>query len=322
MMYAYQYQRRSMQSDRCDLSIGFGGEDRSARSADRDDGSDIFTGYDNDEENDEIGLVGCEVFDGDFSNEDNEENKNEDELIDAPLPDTEENLRTLSNKELKTKLAARGLLQQGRKEDLIQRILNPQQSYFKGRPKVEKWKNSKAKAFLVRLIMDETSDIHRKSPEEVWKSSEWFQQYPKHRFIDNMKNLKNALEARERVVQEDIRLIQAELAALNLSDKTMRGYPHWHTHAANKLLADDLKFGRNGDMKPLSFRNTRDEYKNFPLQVFRRHIYQEQRKQRELPLKIAKRNQLGRKKYEHEVEAEAARWHAEKDRTISTERSG
>ena len=305
----YAYQRRSMQSDRCDLSIEFGGKDRSA---DRDrDGSNIFTGDDNNEENDEIGLVGCAVFDGDISDEDNEENENEEVLI----PDTEDNLRKLSNKELKMKLAARGLLQQGRKEDLIQRILNPQQSDFKGRPKVEKWKNSKAKAFLIRLIMDETSDIHRKSPEEVWKSSEWFQQYPKHRFIDNMKNLKNALEARERVVQEDIRLIQAELAALKLSDITKRGYPHWHTHAANKLLADDVKLGRNGGMKPLSFRTTRDEYEEFPLGVFRRHIYQEQRKQREMPLKIAKRNQLGRKKYEQEVEAETARWHAEQDRT-------
>lgn len=309
----YAYQRRSMQSDRYDLSIGFGGEDRSAN-RDRD-GSDIFTGDDNDKENDEIGLVGCEVFDGDISDEDDKENENEEVLIDTPHPDTEDNLRKLSNKELKMKLAARGLLQQGRKEDLIQRILNPQQSDFKGRPKVEKWKNSKAKAFLIRLIMDETSDIHRKSPEEVWNSSEWFQQYPKHRFIDNMKNLKNALEARERVVQEDIRLIQAELAALKLSDTTMRGYPHWHTHAANKLLADDLKFGRNGDMKPHSFRTTRDEYEEFPLGVFRRHIYQEQRKQREMPLKIAKRNQLGRKKYEKEIEAEAARWHAEQDRT-------
>ncbi len=40
------------------------------------------------------------------------------------------------------------------------------------------------------------------------------------------------------------------------------------------------------------------------------------RKQREMPLKIAKRNKLGEKKHQQEVEAEAVRWNA---RQISTQ---
>lgn len=132
-----------------------------------------------------------------------------------------------------------------------------------------------------------------------------------------MINLKNSLHERGQVIAEDIRLIEIELAALKLSTMTKQGYPHWHTHAAKQLLADDVQFGRMCAMKPSKFHTTRDEYKEFPLEVFRRHIYQEQRKQRELPLKIAKRNKHGLKKYEQEAEAEASKWRAEHQRKQS-----
>ena len=237
-----------------------------------------------------------------------ENNDGEQESIDAS-PQTADDLRALTVNDLKAMLAARGLLKQGNKEELIQRILNPQDIDFKSKPTREQWKTSKAKAFLIKLLMDTTSDIHWKTPEEVWKSSEWFQQYPKHRFIDNMKNIKKALEDKGRVIEEDIKLISEELAALNFSNVTKRGHPHWHTHSAKKLLAEDLLQGRNVNMKPKEFHATRQEFEEFPLRVFRGHIYQEQRKQREMPLKIAKRNKLAQKKYEQEVEAEAVRWH-------------
>lgn len=237
-----------------------------------------------------------------------ENNDEEQESIDAS-PQTVDDLRALTVNDLKAMLAARGLLKQGNKEELIQRILNPQDIDFKSKPTREQWKTSKAKAFLIKLLMDTTSDIHWKTPEEVWKSSEWFQQYPKHRFIDNMKNIKKALEDKGRVIEEDIKLISEELAALNFSNVTKRGHPHWHTHSAKKLLAEDLLQGRNVNMKPKEFHATRQEFEEFPLRVFRGHIYQEQRKQREMPLKIAKRNKLAQKKYEQEVEAEAVRWH-------------
>jgi hypothetical protein len=255
---------------------------------------------DNDDNNDDNNI---EEDDDDDDDED-EEAENEEEHL------TEADLSKLTNKDLKKKLAARGLLQHGRKKDLIQRILYPVDTDFKSKPKGEKWKNSKAKALLIRLLLDSTSDIHNKSPEEVWESSEWFQKFPMHRFVGNLMNIKETLEVKGKVVKEDILLIEAELAALKLSNMTKRGYPHWHTHAAKKLLADDVMLEQNKAMKPKDFRVTRQEYKEFPLDVFRSHIYQEQRKQRELPLKIAKRNRIAQKKYEQEVEAEAARWHA------------
>lgn len=311
MMYAYQQpimytyqQQHSTQLDHGDGDdiIRFGvGDEHDDDHNDDENGSDfIFNNGNDDNDNENVHIV-------DFEGEEDNSNEEEEITMDMTQP-TAEDLRKLTVKDLKVALAARGLLQHGRKEDLIQRILHPQDDDFKRKPTVVQWKHSKAKAFLLKLLMDETSDIHNKSPEEVWGSSEWFQQYPKHRFVVNMENIKKALEARGRVVKEDIEIIQSELAALNLSTTTKRGYPHWHTHAAKNLLTEDVMLGRHVDLEPKIFHTTRKEYEEFPLGVFRKHIYQEERKQREKPLKVAKRNQLGLKKYQQEVEAEAVRW--------------
>ena len=289
-----------------DYQFGEESDDDVEEGADNNDhanGVDVNISDDDDDDGDDDVLLFENGIDSSSEN-----NYEEQESIDAS-PQTVDDLRALTVNDLKAMLAARGLLKQGNKEELIQRILNPQDIDFKSKPTREQWKTSKAKAFLIKLLMDTTSDIHWKTPEEVWKSSEWFQQYPKHRFIDNMKNIKKALEDKGRVIEEDIKLISEELAALNFSNVTKRGHPHWHTHSAKKLLAEDLLKGRNVNMKPKEFHATRQEFEEFPLRVFRGHIYQEQRKQREMPLKIAKRNKLAQKKYEQEVEAEAVRWH-------------
>ena len=209
------------------------------------------------------------------------------------------------------------MIQQGRKEEMVQRILNPVATDFKRKQLLEPWKQSKAKALLLELLNDATSYVHQKTPEEVWESSEWFYNYPKHRFVDNMKALHTSIKSQGNVIVEDIRLIETELAALDLTETTKRGYPHWHKHGAKQLLAEDLKAGRCSERTPQQLQTDRPEYKQFPLTVFRRHIYQEQRKQREMPLKIAKRNKLAEKKHQQEAEAEALRWNARQNSTIT-----
>jgi hypothetical protein len=216
--------------------------------------------------------------------------------------------------QLKSKLAERGLIQTGRKPELVKRLLNPQPSDFKVKPKVEPWKNSKAKALLIRLLRDKSSAFHLLSPEKAWESSEWFKTYPKNRFINNMKNLKRALEVRDLIVANDNKIIEAEIASLRkLDHAAVREYPLWHDHDASRLLEEDLKNGLNKRMTPLAFQQTREEYLAFPCDIFRKHIYQEERKQREMPMKISKRNNIVEKQHKHMVDEEAARWHAEQE---------
>jgi len=214
---------------------------------------------------------------------------------------------------LKTKLAERGLIQTGNKADLIERLLNPQPSDFRHKQKIEPWKSSKAKALLIRLLSDKSDFIENKSPEEVWESNEWFKQYPLARFIANMKNLQKALEARGCIVASDNKEIEAELATLRALNQQppIRCYPLWHKHPAMRLLEQDIKDGLHEGLAPLQFQATRPEYEEFDIEIFRKHIYQEQRKQREMPMKVAKRNKLASAKYKKEVEEELARWHAD-----------
>ncbi len=267
------------------------------------DGDDIIDDS-NDDDNDDSGSDSGGGGDGGGGDDDNVA------VADANNTETltADGLRALKNDELREMLKMRGMIQQGKKEEMVQRILNPVATDFKRTQLLEPWKTSKAKALLFELINNAASSVHQKSPEEVWESSEWFKKYPKHRFVANMKALQTAIETQGGVIAEDIRLVETELAALNLRENTKRGYPHWHKHNAKQLLAEDIKQGRNSNRKPRDFQTDRSEYQQFPLAVFRGHIYQENRKQREMPLKINKRNKLGEKKHLQEAEAEALRW--------------
>ena len=137
------------------------------------------------------------------------------------VDELEEDLNSYTVAQLKVKLAEQGLIQTGKKPDLIQRILKPQASDFKKKSKVEPWRTSKAKALLIRLLSDKSSRIQGLTPDEAWESSEWFKKYPKDRFVSNMKNLKKSIEARGGVVANDNEIIEAELSSIRASNQIL-----------------------------------------------------------------------------------------------------
>jgi hypothetical protein len=73
-------------------------------------------------------------------------------------------------------------------------------------------------------------------------------------------------------------------------ERTVRGEPFWHRHAAKNLLADDVESGLAYELKPELLRLTRAEYQEFTLHTFRKHIHQEKEKQRAAPYWRHKRN--------------------------------
>lgn len=58
-------------------------------------------------------------------------------------------------------------------------------------------------------------------------------------------------------------------------------YPRWDGSAAQRLLKEDIGNKKHVGVKPQDLRETRDEYKAFPKEVFRKHIQQELRSDRE-----------------------------------------
>ena len=92
---------------------------------------------------------------------------------------------------------------------------------------------------------------------------------------------------------------------------TIRGYPFWDSHPANLLLKEDVEIGLVSRVKPAELRALRKEYKEFPLKVFRSHIYQEQRERREKDYWVVKRNKNAQRIRDREVKKMKEQW--EKD---------
>jgi hypothetical protein len=129
-----------------------------------------------------------------------------------------EQLNALTNVMLKEKLKERGLKRTGKKEDLVNRLLedfdasSTESKKLIGKKKDElkhllierglsaggnktdmvdrllgrekttrrkvKWTKSPARALLKKLLLDEKSYVHGKAAEDVYASHDWFQDYP------------------------------------------------------------------------------------------------------------------------------------------------
>ena len=126
-----------------------------------------------------------------------------------------------------------------------------------------------------------------------------------------MKNLKKSIEARGGIVANDNEIIKAELSSIRASNQIL--CPLWHQHDASRLLEQDIKDSMHEGMSPRKFQQTQAEYMQFDLEAFRKHIYQEQRKQREMPMKVAKRNKLAEETHREVIEEEVARWHVDQE---------
>jgi hypothetical protein len=57
-----------------------------------------------------------------------------------------------------------------------------------------------------------------------------------------------------------------------------RGEPRWEVSEAERLLTLDIDKGKNKSLKPIDLHHSRNEYKMYPLTVFRNHIDQEERR--------------------------------------------
>ena len=212
-----------------------------------------------------------------------------------PMP-----LEQMKVRELRSLLKQRGLPVSGKKAELIKRLKNGSS----GGPKPKPWQHSSAKKDLKRSLLDPASPIHNMSVEDIRNSDERYQQYPN--FEKYYKDLKAQVEAEKRQVKEDDIAAERHMRNNQRSAINKRGYPHWDTHAAKKLLELDVAKGAHQKMKPSKLRDTRVEYKEFPSDVFAKRVHREASKQLGAEFWAYKRNKRGMKKYLKEI-AERAR---------------
>lgn len=225
---------------------------------------------------------------------------------------TEEELNKLTVIKLKERFRQLELPVSGRKNELIDRLM--------GRGKttgnVKEWRKSKAKSFLVKLIEDENSKVHKMTAEEIYKSHDWFQNYSFAKFKTYLRTIQAADVYLKNVVDDDEREIWSELIAFPRGEMTVRGYPFWHIHAARDLLEKDVRCGNADEIKPKELWEARVEYQAFPELVFCHHVHQEKRQQREEPGWVDKRNKKARKMHEDEVMSNKESWDVQHTNTI------
>ncbi len=193
-------------------------------------------------------------------------------------------------------MRARGLPVSGNKPFLIERLLTGKSS-----KKVKSWRKSEAKQLLVSLIYSNKRGVARMSPRAIYESNESFQDYPFENFQGYLRTIKDSAKKYDEKARVSEREIWSDLTKFPRNPTTIRGYPHWDTHPANNLLEKDVKDGKADSMKPMDLRDSREEYKEFPLKVFRNHVSQEKRRQREEAGWVFRRNKKGREKHDEKI---------------------
>lgn len=165
-------------------------------------------------------------------------------------------------------------------------------------PPPSPWRISKAKGYLRSLLLDSSSWIHGLTAEQAHASEPQFTRYPLKNFKSNYKSMQLSTKKENDAIAFDQKTFDAEMISFPRKAATERGYLFWDGHPAQVQLADDVKEGRTTGKKPSDLREEREEYREFPLHVFRNHKYQEERKQNERVYWQKKRNDKGRQTYQ------------------------
>lgn len=156
--------------------------------------------------------------------------------------------------------------------------------------------------------MDPTSGIKKMTTEQVHKSSPLFECYDFEKFKEYDKKMIELTKSKSGRIARENALFHQDRFNFPRKATTIHGMPFWDTHAAKKLLAEDVCNGVASVLSPADLRQSRREYQQFKPDTFRKHIYQEQDKQRSAVYWQIKRNKIAQKEHNDEMEREKHDW--------------
>jgi hypothetical protein len=144
-------------------------------------------------------------------------------------------------------------------------------------PKPPDWRYSEAKKELRKLLENDHDGFwHKVHPAELYQMSELFQQYEEEKFIEYLKNLKESVANEKKAVAFDEKALRMDWETIKPKNTNANGSKRWDRSAAKQLLHEDVKKKVHKQKTPKQLWESRPEYKEFPLDVFRGHIYQEE----------------------------------------------
>ncbi|KAL7537423.1 hypothetical protein ACHAXR_007812 [Thalassiosira sp. AJA248-18] len=162
---------------------------------------------------------------------------------------------------------------------------------------------STAYSLLFALYMDpkHSRKIRGMSAEQIWESHPQFQLYELEKFKGYNERIQTLTTKRKSMIAEEEASFERDMLRVPKRGTTSKGVPFWHTHAAAVLLEQHITeemAGTKSKARPHQLWRSRAEYQEFPLPIFRKHMYQERMKQIAAPYWQYKRNKNAREKYD------------------------
>ena len=175
------------------------------------------------------------------------------------------------------------------------------------------WKSrkiiSKGWSLLYQLRMRAHGTAVSMTTEQIYKLHSIFHQYDLKDFKKYDKDMKKLTDKHRNEVNENIQLWKKHRQKFPTKSQTSRGKLFWCDHPAKKKLREDTKSGKTKIDTPKELWEGCDEYKQFSLEDFRKHIYQEKYLQLAGPYWQKKRNKLAMKEHDEAVEQMYNEWH-------------
>jgi len=148
---------------------------------------------------------------------------------------------------------------------------------------VVKWKDSKAKKLLLADLKSKKIplDANEMGPQQAYMQRPEFTEVEYECFRHNLNAIRNAIKKeKSRAVSETASLLH-DLSIHPRKEHNHRGEPRWDGSEAQRLLRLDMDAKKHKTMTPSMLYNTRKEYtENYPLEVFRKHIHQEEQRRK------------------------------------------
>ena len=141
-------------------------------------------------------------------------------------------------------------------------------------PKKRKWATSVARHLLKEDIINGRIKDGM-DPTEVYQGRPEFQQFPFKNFKTNFENLMQNILLQFDRLQSDCDAFGHDLAIIEEIRRDAPVATPWHKSEARKLLRRDVEGGKHHQLWPIEMYQSEAAYREFSLEVFRNHIYQE-----------------------------------------------
>jgi hypothetical protein len=149
-------------------------------------------------------------------------------------------------------------------------------------PVTKKWRDSEAKKQLITDLKDGTVPLRAVDmpPLDVYNSRPVYQEHGYEQFRDRLNALRKQIREKRDNSLQDAAALEHDRAIHPKASHDHRGILRWEGSEAEQQLRQDVIDQKDRSLKPKELWASNDKYKQFPLPVFRGHIYQERRLQK------------------------------------------